>query len=138
MFFCAKLMAHRSAFLFGWALFLVVQTGTIAAVAVAFANFMGVLIPTIAAENYIIVPRALAGGYAIGLSTNQVVAIAMIVLLTATNMSGLKTGKIIQNTFTFTKTAALLGLVILGLTIGWKVGMQNGAQPSPRRGGIQH
>ncbi len=114
-------------FLFGWALFLVIQTGTIAAVAVAFANFTGVLIPEISASNYLIAPRMLGGGYAIGLSTNQVLAIAMIALLTATNMSGLKTGKIIQNAFTFTKTAALLGLVILGLTIGWKVGMRDGA-----------
>src|SRR4029078_7317105 len=60
-------------FLFGWALFLVVQTGTIAAVAVAFANFMGVLIPGISSNNYLIAPRAL-GGYAIGLSTNQLIA----------------------------------------------------------------
>lgn len=114
-------------FLFGWALFLVIQTGTIAAVAVAFANFMGVLIPAISGKNYLIAPRTLGGGYAIGLSTNQVIAIALIFLLTATNLSGLKTGKIIQNTFTFTKTAALLGLIVLGLTIGWKVGMQNGS-----------
>jgi APA family basic amino acid/polyamine antiporter len=114
-------------FLFGWALFLVVQTGTIAAVAVAFANFTGVLIPRISSENYLIAPRVLGGGYAIGLSTNQVIAIAMILLLTATNLSGLKTGKIIQNTFTFTKTAALVGLIIVGLTLGWKVGMHNGS-----------
>jgi basic amino acid/polyamine antiporter, APA family len=114
-------------FLFGWSLFLVIQTGTIAAVAVAFANFMGVLIPAISSKNYLISPRALGGGYAVGLSTNQVIAIAMIFLLTATNLSGLKTGKIIQNTFTFTKTAALVGLIVLGLTIGWKVGMQNGS-----------
>jgi len=114
-------------FLFGWALFLVVQTGTIAAVAVAFANFTGVLIPSIAQENYLIAPRVLGGGYAIGLATNQVVAIAMIALLTATNLSGLKTGKIIQNAFTFTKTAALMGLIVVGLTLGWKVGMHNGS-----------
>src|ERR1044071_6335551 len=114
-------------FLFGWALFLVVQTGTIAAVAVAFANFLGVLVPTISSENYLIAPHAIAGSYAISLSTNQVVAIALIMLLTITNMNGLKTGKLIQNTFTFTKTAALLGLVVVGLTIGWKVGARNGA-----------
>ena len=114
-------------FLFGWTLFLVVQTGTIAAVAVAFANFLGVLAPTISSENYLLAPRVIAGGYAISLSTNQVVAIALIVLLTITNMNGLKTGKFIQNTFTFTKTAALLGLVVIGLTVGWKVGMSNGA-----------
>src|SRR5881397_1449578 len=50
-------------FLFGWAFFLVVQTGTIAAVAVAFANFMGVLIPTVSPDNYLVAPRALGGGY---------------------------------------------------------------------------
>jgi basic amino acid/polyamine antiporter, APA family len=114
-------------FLFGWALFLVVQTGTIAAVAVAFANFLGVLVPTISSENYLIAPHAVVGSYAISLSTNQIVAIALIMLLTFTNMSGLKTGKFIQNTFTFTKTAALLGLVVVGLTIGWNVGLRNGA-----------
>src|SRR5438128_1528646 len=68
-------------FLFGWSLFLVVQTGTIAAVAVAFANFMGVLIPSISPDSYLIAPRALGGGYAIGLSTNQIIAILMIFLL---------------------------------------------------------
>src|SRR3954466_4648455 len=114
-------------FLFGWALFLVVQSGTIAAVAVAFANFLGVLVPTISSENYLIAPHALLGSYAISLSTNQVVAIVLIMLLTFTNMNGLKTGKFIQNTFTFTKTAALLGLVVVGLTIGWKVGLRDGA-----------
>src|SRR5262252_11054946 len=80
-------------FLFGWALFLVVQTGTIAAVAVAFANFLGVLIPAIASENYVIAPHVVAGPYAVSLSTNQIVAIALIMLLTITNMNGLKTGK---------------------------------------------
>ena len=114
-------------FLFGWALFLVVQSGTIAAVAVAFANFLGVLVPTISSENYLIAPRAILGSYAISVSTNQVVAIALIMLLTFTNMNGLKTGKFIQNTFTFTKTAALLALVVVGLTIGWKVGLRDGS-----------
>src|SRR5438309_1145857 len=71
-------------FLFGWALFFVVQTGTIAAVAIAFANFMGVLTDRVSDSNYLIAPRVLGGGYAIGLSTNQVLAIAMIGLLTAT------------------------------------------------------
>ncbi len=114
-------------FLFGWALFLVVQTGTIAAVAVAFANFLGILVPSVASDNYLIAPHAIGSAYAISLSTNQIVAIALIMLLTITNMNGLKTGKLIQNTFTFTKTAALLGLVVVGLTIGWKVGLRNGA-----------
>jgi APA family basic amino acid/polyamine antiporter len=113
-------------FLFGWSLFLIIQTGTIAAVAVAFANFLGVLVPTISGDNYLIAPHAL-GGYAISLSTQQLVAVLMILLLTLTNTRGLKTGKVIQNTFTFTKTAALFGLIVIGLTVGWKVGMRNGA-----------
>ena len=105
-------------FLFGWALFLVIQTGTIAAVAVAFANFMGVLTDQVAGDRYLISPRAF-GGYAISLSTQQLVAIVMILLLTATNTRGLETGKLIQNTFTFTKTAALVGLILIGLFLGW-------------------
>ena len=105
-------------FLFGWALFLVIQTGTIAAVAVAFANFMGVLTDQVAGDRYLISPRAF-GGYAISLSTQQLVAVVMILLLTATNTRGLETGKLIQNTFTFTKTAALVGLILIGLFLGW-------------------
>ena len=105
-------------FLFGWALFLVIQTGTIAAVAVAFANFMGVLTDYVAADRYLLSPKVL-GGYAISLSTQQLVAIVMILLLTVTNTRGLETGKLIQNTFTFTKTAALVGLILVGLFLGW-------------------
>src|SRR5262249_36314178 len=95
------------------------QTGTIAAVAVAFANFTGVLIGSISSTNYLIAPRNLAGGYAISLSTQQLVAILMILVLTFTNTRGLRTGKLIQNTFTFTKTAALIGLIVIGLAFGW-------------------
>ncbi len=119
--FLRQAYSPGTGFLFGWALFLVIQTGTIAAVAVAFANFTGVLIKGIDANNYLIEPRRL-GGYAISLSTAQLVAIAMIAVLTVTNMRGLKTGKFIQNTFTFTKTAALIGLIVLGLIVGWNTG----------------
>jgi APA family basic amino acid/polyamine antiporter len=104
-------------FLFGWSLFLVVQTGTIAAVAVAFARFLGVLTPAVAADRYLVRPLIL-GGYALSLSTQQLVAIALIGALTVTNMQGLKAGKWIQNTFTITKTGALFGLIVVGLTFG--------------------
>jgi APA family basic amino acid/polyamine antiporter len=104
-------------FLFGWAMFLVVQTGTIAAVAVAFAKFLGVFFPAIAADRYFVEPIRL-GGYAISLSSQQLVAVALIVFLTAVNTRGLKLGKWIQNTFTFTKTAALMGLIVIGLLLG--------------------
>ncbi len=119
-------------FLFGWSLFLVIQTGTIAAVAIAFANFMGVLTGKVSATNYLIEPFTVIrkytigpftlGGYALSLSTQQLVAIAVILILTATNTRGLKTGKLIQNSFTFTKTAALAGLIIVGLAFGWNEG----------------
>src|SRR5437762_11388574 len=109
-------------FLFGWTLFLVIQTGTIAAVAIGFATFTGVFAPTIAADHYLVSPIHLSGGYAISLSTAQVVAVALILLLTWTNTRGLETGKLVQNTFTFAKTAALLALIIIGLSLGWKAG----------------
>ena len=114
-------------FLFGWSLFLVIQTGTIAAVALGFAKFMGVLAPQISSTSYLIAPIPLGGGYALSLSTQQTVAIFIILLLTVTNTRGLKTGKLIQNTFTFTKTVALAGLIILGLTLGWSKGQGVGA-----------
>src|SRR6266496_1695532 len=109
-------------FLFGWSLLLVIQTGTIAAVAVAFARFMGVLLPAISETHYLITPKHLFGSYAISLSTAQLIAILLILFLTATNTRGLKTGKFIQNTFTFTKTAALAGLILIGLLLGWNHG----------------
>ena len=107
-------------FLFGWTLFLVVQTGTIAAVAIAFARFLGVFAPSVAGDHYLIAPIVLLPGYAISLSTEQLVAILLIALLTFSNTRGLRVGKIVQNSFTFTKTAALIGVIVIGLIFGWK------------------
>ena len=106
-------------FLFGWTLFLVIQTGTIAAVAIAFAKFLGVFVSAVASDNYLIAPISLGRAYAVSLSTEQLVAIALIFLLTWTNTRGLEIGRIVQNTFTFAKTAALAGVVIVGLSLGW-------------------
>ena len=117
--FLREAYSPATGFLFGWALFLVIQTGTIAAVAVAFARFLGVLTSRVATDYYLIAPRRITSGYALSLSTEQLVAVALILLLTATNTRGLRTGKLIQNTFTFTKTAALAGLIIAGLLFGW-------------------
>lgn len=108
-------------FLYGWSQFLIVQSGTIAAVAVAFANFTGILLPQISASNYIIEPIIL-GSYAVSLSNQQLLAIASIALLTFLNTRGLRLGKWIQNTFTATKTLALLALVVVGLLFGWNSG----------------
>jgi APA family basic amino acid/polyamine antiporter len=105
-------------FLFGWSLLFVIQTGTIAAVAIAFANFIGVIAPKVSANNYLIPPQRIFGNYAVSLSTQQLVAVLMILFLTATNMRGLQLGKLIQNSFTFTKTAALAALIVVGLALG--------------------
>lgn len=119
--FLREAYGPATGFLFGWALFLVIQTGTIAAVAIAFANFTGVLFDQVAATNFIIEPvHVLGGRYALSLSTQQLVAVVMILALTLINTRGLPTGKLIQNTFTFTKTAALAGLILVGLIFGWR------------------
>jgi APA family basic amino acid/polyamine antiporter len=105
-------------FLYGWTLFLVIQTGTIAAVAVAFARFLGVLAPAVSPTVWIVPPINLSAHYAISLSTQQLVAILVIVLLTLINTRGLRLGKIIQNTFTTAKTLALVALIVVGFFVG--------------------
>jgi basic amino acid/polyamine antiporter, APA family len=99
-------------FLYGWTLFLVIQTGTIAAVGVAFARYTGVLIPWISESNIL---------FSLGsfqFNTVQLVGILSIVLLTYLNSRGVRNGKLIQNVFGSTKIIALFILIILGLTIG--------------------
>jgi APA family basic amino acid/polyamine antiporter len=98
-----------SGFLYGWTLFLVIQTGTIAAVAVAFARYTAVLIPWFAAGNDLF----RLGRF--GFSTQHALAIAVLVFLTWINTRGLRTGAIVQNVFTIAKTGSLLGLAALGL-----------------------
>ncbi len=106
-------------FLYGWTLFLVIQTGTIAAVAVAFARFLGVLWPTIAEDHYLLAPVHLTTGYAISLSTAQLVGVLLIALLTWTNTRGIEYGRVVQNIFTVAKTGALIALIGIGLALGW-------------------
>jgi len=106
-------------FLYGWTLFLVIQTGTIAAVGVGFARYFGALVPWIRDDNYIVAPIHVSNGYALSLSTTQLVGIALIVFLTWTNTKGLQYGKIIQNVFTTAKTGALIGLILVGVLLGW-------------------
>lgn len=105
-------------FLYGWTLFSVIETGTIAAVALAFARFAGVLWPAISEELYFIEPVHVTTRYAISLSSAQVLAIAVIALLTFGNTLGLRYGKIVQNVFTVAKTGALGGLIVLGILLG--------------------
>jgi basic amino acid/polyamine antiporter, APA family len=105
-------------FLYGWTLFLVIQTGTIAAVAVGFARYLGVLLPHIGPEDWIVRPIDLSSKYAISLSGQQLVGILMIVFLTWLNTRGIKLGKVIQNTFTSAKTLSLIALIVLGILVG--------------------
>ena len=106
-------------FLYGWTFFLVIQTATIAAVAVGFGRYSGILVPWISETNYIVAPiRVGTSSYAFSLSTAQLVGILMIALLTWMNTRGLKLGKLVQNTFTFAKTASLIGLILLGVGVG--------------------
>lgn len=104
-------------FLYGWTLFLVIQTGTIAAVGVAFGKFCGVLVPWISSANWLVGPFNM-GSTHVGLNTQNATGILLVILLTAINVRGVKTGAIVQNVFTITKVAALLGLVCLGLLWG--------------------
>jgi len=99
-------------FLYGWTTFLVIQTGTIAAVGVAFAKFTGLLFPWFSERHVLWTVLGLK------ISAAQVLAIVSIVVLTWLNMRGLRTGKTIQAIFTVTKTIALGGLILLGFVVG--------------------
>jgi APA family basic amino acid/polyamine antiporter len=105
-------------FLYGWTLFAVIQAGTIAAVAVGFARFTGVLWPLISEDRYLISPFHISPGYAISLSPAQLLAVLSILLLTWTNARGLVYGKIVQNVFTTAKTGALVAIIVAGIFVG--------------------
>jgi APA family basic amino acid/polyamine antiporter len=105
-------------FLYGWTLFLVIQTGTIAAVAVGFARYFGAMVPWIADDHFLIAPVHIGSSYALSLSTTQLVGMLLVALLTWTNTRGLEYGRIIQNVFTTAKGGALLALIVLGLFLG--------------------
>ncbi|MGC2636753.1 MAG: amino acid permease [Acidobacteriaceae bacterium] len=114
-------------FLFGWTLFLVIQTGTIAAVAVAFGKFLGVFFPSVSSDHWIwhiahvpawrLGPMVL-GNMEIGLNTANLAGIVVIIALAFINLFGIRLGAMVQNVFTTAKTAALLGLVVIGLILG--------------------
>ena len=114
-------------FLYGWTLFLVIQTGTIAAVGVAFGKFLGIFVPSISSSNWILhfwkvppirIGPMVLGNMDVGLNTQNLVAILVVIALSVINIFGLRTGALIQNVFTFAKVSALLGLALLGLFIG--------------------
>jgi APA family basic amino acid/polyamine antiporter len=96
-------------FLYGWSFFAVIQTGTIAAVGVAFSKFTAYLIPAVSEDNILFAVGTLQ------ISAAQLLSIVIIVLLTHINTRGVKSGKVIQTSFTITKLLSLFGLIVFGL-----------------------
>jgi basic amino acid/polyamine antiporter, APA family len=116
-------------FLYGWTLLAVIQTGTIAAVAVAFGRFAGVIVPAISPVPFAHLPRAdfcaallgchtAAEAIVVGLTPQRLVAVAIVWLLTAANMRGVREGKAIQTSVTLIKAGAVIALVVVALTVG--------------------
>jgi APA family basic amino acid/polyamine antiporter len=114
-------------FLFGWTLFLVIQTGTIAAVGVGFGKFLGVFFPSVSSTHWLLhlghvpalhVGPMVLGNMEIGLNTANLSAITITILLTIVNIFGVRLGALVQNVFTTAKTLALLALVLFGLALG--------------------
>ncbi len=136
-------------FLFGWTLFLVIQTGTIAAVAVAFGTFLGVFIPSVSTTHWLWhiahvpalhVGSMVVGNMEIGVNTANLTGIAIVVLLTAVNVFGVKLGALIQNIFTTAKALSLTALVVLACTVGvnttaWMANFGPGLSQFWRNGG---
>jgi basic amino acid/polyamine antiporter, APA family len=127
--FLRESMGPLMGFLYGWTLFVVIQTGTIAAVAVAFGRFLGVLWPAITPDRFSWFPRAdvcvrvlgcsdPSAAIQLGLTPQRLIALASIWLLTWVNLRGIREGKLVQTTFTVAKTGALALLILLGLTVG--------------------
>jgi APA family basic amino acid/polyamine antiporter len=106
-------------FLYGWTLFTVIQTGTIAAVAVAFGKFLSVLLPSISPDVFLSLGTLPMPGGAIelGLSDQRIVALAVVAVLTAINLRGVTLGATVQTVFAVAKVAAMAGLIFLGLTL---------------------
>lgn len=120
--FLRESMGPLMGFLYGWTLFVVIQTGTIAAVAVAFGRFLGVLWPAVTPDLYRWFPHLTVGTSGgpidLGLSPQRLIALLSVWLLTWINLRGVREGKLVQTSFTIVKTGALALLIILGLTVG--------------------
>src|SRR5512141_15024 len=120
--FLRESMGPLMGFLYGWTLFIVIQTGTIAAVAVAFGRFLGVLWPAITPDRFSWFPQfdvTTPGGLIeVGLTPQRLVALVTVWILTWINLRGVREGKLVQTSLTIVKTGALAALILLGLTIG--------------------
>jgi APA family basic amino acid/polyamine antiporter len=131
--FLRESMGPLMGFLYGWTFFIVIQTGTIAAVAVAFGKFLGVLLPGVSPDFFPWFPRAdvcvqvlgctdPANAITLGLNPQRLVGLLSVAVLTWVNLRGVREGKLVQTTLTSVKTLALALLVILGLTVGRNAG----------------
>jgi len=118
-------------FLYGWTMLTVIQTGTIAAVAIAFARFSGVLFPAVSEAHYLIAPVHVLPGYAVSLSTAQALALGVLVLAALVNSYGVNWGKLITNVFTVSKLVGMGLLLVLG---AWAFT----AHPGVLRGNFAH
>jgi APA family basic amino acid/polyamine antiporter len=120
--FLRESMGPLMGYLYGWTLFVVIQTGTIAAVAVAFGRFLGVLWPAITPDRFGWFPAfdvsTPGGRIELGLSPQRLVALVTVWVLTWINLRGVRDGKLVQTSLTVVKTGALALLIILGLVIG--------------------
>ena len=127
--FLRESMGPLMGFLYGWTLFVVIQTGTIAAVAVAFGRFLGVLWPSISPDRYAWFPHAdlcaswlgctdASNAIQLGLTPQRLIALVSIAVLTWINLRGVREGKIVQTTLTVVKTGALALLILIGITVG--------------------
>jgi APA family basic amino acid/polyamine antiporter len=108
-------------FLYGWGFFWVIECGGIATLAVAFGEFFGYFFPSLSTQTYILKLNLI--GFDYSLSAGQLVAVASILILSAVNYFGIKSGIVVQNIFTFLRIAAIAALVVLGLTLGKKSGV---------------
>ena len=120
--FLREAMGPLMGFLYGWTLFVVIQTGTIAAVGVAFGRFLGVLVPSVSPVLFSWFPSASVnspgGPIEVGLSPQRLMALVVVWVLTWINLRGVREGKLVQTSLTTIKTVALAALIVLGLTIG--------------------
>ncbi len=121
-----KIFSEKLAFLYGWTLFLVIQTGTLAAVDIAFAKFVGIVVPAISSQNFLFS----LGGY--HFSTQQLFAMLSVILITYINSRGIKHGVFTQNLFTVTKVFSMIAIISCGLFFGlnFDVIMENFSVPA--------
>ena len=110
-----KIYSEKVAFLYGWTLFLVIQTGTLATVCVAMAKFVGLIFPVISSNHNIFT------FYNYSLTTQQLFAIISVLFITYINSRGIKEGIITQNIFTLTKVLSIIGIIVLGVFFGFNL-----------------